>query len=338
MGKGSTLFYSLLIVMGGIFFFYMVRNEVVAADIQYKKEMVLLIEEISNYAKEKNPYFQVIGNGGLDLYRQENLDDALTKRLLTHVDGVLVEGRAYTWGKTEEDQAMHTMPTTPDVKGFIDSSLSLPVANHLPVFIVDYCQDHTQIDDAYRENRAKGYIPLTGSPELNTIPSYPKDLPGKIDKKISRLDQVHSFLILLNPGNFKSKEEYLRKLRNTNYDLLIIDRYFDNQPLSSADVASLRVKKNGTSRLVFAYLSIGEAENYRPYWQASWSISPPSWIAEENPDWQGNFKVKYWTKEWKKVLFGSPRTLLDEIVKDDFNGVFLDVIDAYDYFENKQVM
>jgi cysteinyl-tRNA synthetase len=80
---------------------------------------------------------------------------------------------------------------------------------------------------------------------------------------------------------------------------------------------------------------LGEAENYRPYWNSEWSTKMPDWIAEENKDWAGNYKVKYWTDEWKKILFGSRDSYIDTIMRLGFDGLFLDVIDAYDYFENK---
>ncbi|TAN37800.1 MAG: hypothetical protein EPN23_04615 [Verrucomicrobia bacterium] len=43
-----------------------------------------------------------------------------------------------------------------------------------------------------------------------------------------------------------------------------------------------------------AYLSIGEAGDYRGYWEKEWSAQPPTWLGAENPDWKGNFKVRYW--------------------------------------------
>ena len=45
---------------------------------------------------------------------------------------------------------------------------------------------------------------------------------------------------------------------------------------------------------MIAYSSIGEAEDYRYYWRAEWEDDVPTWLAAENKDWKGNFKVRYW--------------------------------------------
>ena len=83
-------------------------------------------------------------------------------------------------------------------------------------------------------------------------------------------------------------------------------------------------------------MSVGEAEDHRPYWKAEWKQKRPNWIAEENEDWEGNFKVKYWTKEWRQLLYGSKDAYLDQILATGFDGAFLDVVDAYEYFQAKQ--
>ncbi|WGS64184.1 MJ1477/TM1410 family putative glycoside hydrolase [Marinitoga aeolica] len=77
-----------------------------------------------------------------------------------------------------------------------------------------------------------------------------------------------------------------------------------------------------------AYLSIGEAEDYRYYWKDSWNENPPSWLDGENPRWPGNYKVKYWYNEWKNVIFD----YLDKIIDQGFMGVYLDLIDSYKFW------
>jgi cysteinyl-tRNA synthetase len=80
-------------------------------------------------------------------------------------------------------------------------------------------------------------------------------------------------------------------------------------------------------------LSIGEAEDYRYYWQTDWRTGNPSWIAEENPDWEGNYKVKYWEPEWQDIIYGNNNSYLIRILGAGFDGVYLDIIDAFEYFE-----
>ena len=76
---------------------------------------------------------------------------------------------------------------------------------------------------------------------------------------------------------------------------------------------------------VYAYLSIGEAEDYRFYWRDEWSTDPPAWLAEENPEWPGNYLVRYWMQGWREIL----DQYIARIVSQGFTGVYLDKVDSY---------
>ena len=80
-------------------------------------------------------------------------------------------------------------------------------------------------------------------------------------------------------------------------------------------------------------MSIGEAEDYRYYWESDWDNNPPEWIAFENADWPGNYVVKYWNKDWQNIIFGNKNSYLKKILDAGFDGVYLDIIDAFEYFE-----
>jgi cysteinyl-tRNA synthetase len=80
-------------------------------------------------------------------------------------------------------------------------------------------------------------------------------------------------------------------------------------------------------------MSIGEAEDYRYYWQSDWEVGNPDWLAEENPDWEGNYKVKYWDSDWQSIFYGNDASYLKKITDAGFNGVYLDIIDAFEYFK-----
>jgi cysteinyl-tRNA synthetase len=113
-----------------------------------------------------------------------------------------------------------------------------------------------------------------------------------------------------------------------------------------AQIADL--KGSTGTKVVLAYLSIGEAEDYRFYWQlqsgnpgANWTSSPPGWLGPENPDFPGNYKVRYWESEWQRLIIANPGghpvlgdqpSYLDRILTQGFDGVFLDIIDAFEFF------
>lgn len=177
-------------------------------------------------------------------------------------------------------------------------------------------------------------IPQNGH-ELITADGSPQDTV-----EAGYLAEAHNFLYLLNPDAtaWPTRAAYLEALGATRYDVLIIDLFFEDAEgaviaLGPDDLASIRPKPGGGRRPVICSMSIGEAEDYRFYWDPSWDASPPSWLAEENPLWPGNHKVEYWDPAWQAILFGSPDAYLDRIVAAGFDGAYLDIIDAYEYFE-----
>ena len=129
-------------------------------------------------------------------------------------------------------------------------------------------------------------------------------------------------------------------VRNSKYDLMIIDYSSNSNETGEFSAQDINyMKSSGDARkLLIAYISIGEAENYRFYWNESWvknndgfpDAGAPSWLDVENPEWSGNYKVKFWMIEWQHVIF----QYLDRIINASFDGIYMDIIDAYEYYEN----
>jgi cysteinyl-tRNA synthetase, unknown class len=112
---------------------------------------------------------------------------------------------------------------------------------------------------------------------------------------------------------------------SSHYDLLVVDG-----DVPAATVRTLKRRWGQSDRVVLAYLSIGEAEGYRSYWQASWRKSPPSWLGNENPRWPGNHSIRFWVPAWQKIIFGGQRSQLGRIIQAGFDGVYLDRIDGFE--------
>lgn len=182
------------------------------------------------------------------------------------------------------------------------------------------------------QGRAAGYVSMTvPRRELDVLPQEP--LTGENSRSVAQLAAVRNFVILLNPGRFESRAAYLAALRASPADLLIIDLYYGAAPLTRREVARLQEKPQGGRRLVLAYLSVGEAADYRPYWQKHWAAKRPDWLAQPNPAWPDSYRVKYWSRPWRRILYGSADAYLDEIIDAGFDGAFLDVMDAWQTFQ-----
>jgi cysteinyl-tRNA synthetase len=115
--------------------------------------------------------------------------------------------------------------------------------------------------------------------------------------------------------------------------VVIMDLFVQDDAFTATEIEQLHHKANGGRRMLVCYMSIGEAEDYRYYWNDSWSGNPPSWMAAENPEWPGNYKVQYWNSDWQDIIYKKTGSYLDKIVTAGFDGVYLDIIDAFEYFE-----
>lgn len=148
------------------------------------------------------------------------------------------------------------------------------------------------------------------------------------------------------------------KLAESRYDMLVLEptrtdwsesssKYFDTRAMCERLKAS-RAYDGRHRKLLLAYLDIGEAEDWRWYW--TWSRNWPSgnpkpsdwpgFIIGRDPDgWAGCYPVAFWDPAWKDlVIYGSNsppssardyRSALDEILRDGFDGVYLDWVEAF---------
>ena len=124
----------------------------------------------------------------------------------------------------------------------------------------------------------------------------------------------------------------------SGYDLMVIDfarSGIETGQFSADEIATMRRMPDGRRRVVLAYLSIGEAERYRYYWQQAWYATPPAWLGAENPEWRGNYPVRYWNWDWQAIMFGHAQSYLDRIMAAGFDGVYLDRVDVYAHWEKE---
>ena len=136
---------------------------------------------------------------------------------------------------------------------------------------------------------------------------------------------VNDFLYQLQRAN-------AQRIGDTPFDLVIASTAIAG---NSPDTIPALKQSSGGDKIILAYMSIGQAEDYRYYWQPDWRENPPDWLDASDPDWAGDYWVKYWDPDWQAIIYGSPESYLDRIIELGFDGVYLDRVDAYDYYEQK---
>jgi cysteinyl-tRNA synthetase, unknown class len=107
----------------------------------------------------------------------------------------------------------------------------------------------------------------------------------------------------------------------SNADVVIVDQS------ASGNLARLKQKPGGGRRAAIGYLSIGEAEPWRPYWKSCCSGgNKPSWLTSKTQGWKSNYVVKYWEPGWKAIV----RERVSQMMRAGFDGIYIDRVDTWE--------
>lgn len=293
-------------------------------DLDFRQEMRLFVQEISAYAKKQKANFLIIPQNGQEiLTTNSEIDGVIATEYVSAIDAVGREDLFY--GYNGDD-----VLTPTEDRDFLIGFCDVARDNNKVVLTTDYCSTHSKMDDSYLQNQTKNYISFAADHrELDNVPLYPSSIHNVNVNDVATIGAVKNFLYLINPSAYSTKQSFLEAIQATNYDLVLIDLFFNEEQLSLTDITTLKTKQNGGTRLVICYMSIGEAEDYRYYWDGL----DKSLVYKENPDWAGNFSVKYWEPNWKQVIYGNDQSYSKIILDAGFDGVYLDIIEGYENFE-----
>ena len=292
--------------------------------LNFRQEMREFVQDISLYAKNQQSNFLIIPQNGQEILTvNSEPDGAVASAYVDAIDAVGREDLFY--GYVDDDKE-----TPAEDRDYLISFCDVAKNNGKVVLTTDYCSTHSKMDGSYTANQSRGYISFAADHrELDNIPAYPSVIHNVNTSNISTIGEVKNFLYLINPSAYTTKQAFLDAVKASNYDMVLIDLFFNEESLTMTDITTLKTKANGATRLVLCYLSIGEAEDYRYYWDGL----DKNLLYNENPDWPGNFLVKYWEPTWKEVIYGNDQSYVKKIINAGFDGAYLDIIEAYEYFE-----
>ncbi len=127
------------------------------------------------------------------------------------------------------------------------------------------------------------------------------------------------------------------------YDLLVLEPTRSDRDATEFNAAEMVSRlhasdgsRPGFKKIVAAYIDIGEAEDWRTYWQSDW-VAPrsgepgePSFLLTIDPDgWSGNYPVAYWDDRWKEIIIHGENSVLQQVLDDGFDGIYMDWVEAY---------
>ncbi|UCH93490.1 MAG: endo alpha-1,4 polygalactosaminidase [Candidatus Aminicenantes bacterium] len=153
----------------------------------------------------------------------------------------------------------------------------------------------------------------------------------------------------------------VQKIVNSKYDLVVLDPMVTHDYTFDTKDMVNRIKASKASdgvhrKLVIAYIDIGQAEEWRWYWDGHTTYEEKGecknsfvtaiqnwapWVVACDPDgWAGNYPVAFWDDDWKDiVIYGTTlgshlglyfNSMLDEVIQDGFDGVYLDWVEAWE--------
>jgi cysteinyl-tRNA synthetase, unknown class len=183
-------------------------------------------------------------------------------------------------------------------------------------------------------------IAAPAPPVQTTTATPPRAQASAAPPTAARATKPGSALPAIHSWGYQLQNLNIAQASESPYDLLVIDYAkdgSDESALTRAEVTRLQHKPDGSRRLVLAYLSVGEAESYRGYWDARWKTHKPSWLLAENPEWEENYAVCFWDPGWQAIMCGSPSARLDRILAAGFDGVYLDKCDVYEDMRQRRM-
>lgn len=329
-------------------------------DINFRGELQQLVMDISARGREGTRPFAVVVEGGEDLVlrrpapdrpRDENgvpTINLMGKNTVEPITRIMLENvetnRPYL--RAIDAQSFDSLfygysesgvPTPEDVVNrrllFVDRIKQL----RLPVWTSDLVDDPAQADAVY--NRAEGldivaFANPSGSGFFDSIPDYPKRIPGANANNIDAISKVKNFIKITDSSTFDSKEQFIAAMQQTNYDAIVVDVFHGrDNPLTQDEVEALKFKRLGSTRMVLAKVDVSRISDQAYFWKPEWSENPPPWIFDTSPDGY-NYDIMFWAPEWREILFGRTDSYIGGIYLLGFDGVYLTGLDAYERYED----
>lgn len=280
-------------------------------------KMQEFVIDISNYAREIDGNFIIIPQNGVELCLKElDLSNGLHSEYMNAIDGIGVEELFYDGTSIFDGERLEIIDLVKPTK---------------KIMVSEFVNDQTNVPDAIQQNYSRGYIcfpRIGGNYDYTQIPDSAIQAN---ENNIHSLQEAQNYLYLINNSNYGSKQEFLQAIQATNFDVVLIDLFFEDEAFSASEIESLKIKANGADRLVIAYMNIGSAEKFRYYWKNTWGLHHPLWIKRRYEGYDDEFWVKFWKKDWQEIIYGNDDSYTKKILNAHFDGVYLDNVEAY-YF------
>lgn len=281
------------------------------------EKMQNFVVNISNYARSYNADFIIIPQNGTELaFHNVEPNEGENPAYMLAVDGFGVEELFYDGNYSLDNERLAMLRQLKKTK---------------KIMVSEYVTDNANVADALYRNYSEGFICFPRTKDNYHYSQIPDTIPYSNNADIIALTNAQNYLYLINTDNFTSKEEMIHAIAATDFDLVLIDLFFNDTELTTSEINQLKRKANGGQRVVISYINIGAAEKFRYYWKDEWERKPPIWLKKQYEGYDDEFLVQFWHKEWQQIIYGNKDSYMKKIINAGFDGAYLDNVETY-YF------
>lgn len=308
----------------------------------YRQEMRDNVTMLSDYAKGRNPDFEIIVHEGRELLKKGLWEyhlqgynearrlgyDAKDPTFLARIKDLSPEFQTIGTGARTYMKKIDAVA----LNNYFCSRQDFTPPNSLKLISIDKCPDEDAFDEAIQDSVGRSALLY-----VFTSPQYAfKNIRSQIiinenAKNVFSLDQAQNIVFLLDTSEYPDKFALIEDIRNANYDIVVLPAFVNGVPFTKEEVNSLKFKKNGTRRRVIAAFNISETDDGQYYWQPEWRIGSPEWLKRLSFVDKDGILVEYWAPEWKNIISKYFKGIVDL----DFDGAFLTGLENYRYFEQQ---
>ncbi len=156
--------------------------------------------------------------------------------------------------------------------------------------------------------------------------------------------QIQAQLAEVSSWQYQLSDVEIAQVAASDYDLFVTGYAHTGSGQAvwtPADVAALQSRPDGAQRIVLAYMSVGQAANNQFYWQEQWVADAPAWLLQHESEACAQpelcqYRVRYWEEDWQRLIISAPDSYLNRIIDAGFDGVYIDFVDAHQYFEDTE--
>ena len=286
------------------------------------EKMQDFVVNISNYARGFDNSFIIIPQNGTELaFKENNPEGELNQTYLNAIDGLGVEELYYNGTPSLDDERLSMLQKLKATK---------------KIMVADYVNDEKNISDSFFKNTQQGFLAF---PRVNSNYDY-KQIPDSVFQSntidINILADAKNYLYLISNDDFSSKQDVISRIATTNFDVVLIDLFYNDDEFTKTEIEKLKTKANGAKRLVIAYMNVGSAEKYQYYWKKSWGLHHPLWLRRRYDGYKDEIWVKFWRPDWQEIIYGNDDSYTKKIINAGFDGIYLDNVEAFYFLYYKE--